>query len=359
MVIGWGLSYHAAMREGGFRNVGGLAQRLTSGLARGRGTSIARLRADWPAIAGAELARTTQPETLQAGRGGRAGGKALRLRVAGAAALEVQHMREQLIERVNAYFGYRAVDDIRLVQGAIAQRPLPRVTPKPDAATAAAAAARVAGVKDPELRSALARLGARVATGRRGVLLGLVGAAFLGTDLRAQQAALAITEKDRVLGRASAPITIVEYASLGCFACARFHAEILPPIKRQWIDSGRAKLVYRHFSLDNPATRAGHLVECLAPNAFFPAIEALFAAQDRWSRAGDPFTEAGAAAGLTPSATKACQINGRPLEKVLTDVQSGQQLGVTSTPTLFINGEKHVNPPDARALDQVLTRLVR
>lgn len=347
------------MREGGFRNIGGLAQRLTSGIAKGRGASIARLRADWPAIAGAELSRTTQPEALLARRGGGAGGKALRLRVASAAALEVQHMREQLIDRVNAYFGHRAVDDIRLVQGAIAARPLPRVTPKPDAATAAAAQARVASVKDPELRAALARLGARVASSRRGVLLGLLAAPFVARDLRAQQAALALTEKDRLLGRASAPITIIEYASLSCFGCARFHAEILPPIKRQWIDSGRARLIYRHFPFDNPATRAAHLVECLAPNAFFPALEAIFAAQDRWSRASDPFSAAAEAAGLTPSAAKACQINGQPLEKVLADVQSGQALGVTGTPTLFINGQKHVNPPDALAIDQILMRLAR
>ena len=84
------VSYHGAMRVGGFRTVGGLAQRLASGMAKGRGTSIARLR------------------------------------VAGSAALEVQHMREQLIDRVNAYFGRRTIDDIKLVQGAIAERPLPR-----------------------------------------------------------------------------------------------------------------------------------------------------------------------------------------------------------------------------------------
>ena len=349
------------MRQGGFRNVGGLAQRLTSGLAKGRGTSIARLRADWPAIAGAELSRTTQPEALLAGRSGRAGAKALRLRVAGAAALEVQHMREQLIDRVNAYFGHRAVDDIRLVQGAIAQRPLPPVLRRPDAATAAAIESQVKSVKDPELRSALARLGARVATGstgRRSVLLGLVGAAFVARETRAQNV-LALTEKDRVLGRPAAPITIIEYASLSCWSCARFHAETLPPIKQRWIDTGRAKLAFRHFPLDNPATRAGHLLECLPPAAFFPAVEALFAAQDRWTRAADPFAEAAAVAGLTPSAAKACQVNGQPLEKVLTDVQSGQRLGVTATPTLFINGQNHGNPGDPAAFEAILTRLLR
>src|SRR5580692_1126406 len=130
-----GLAYGAAFervsmqenrRAGGFRTVGGLAQALTAGLARkgaggGRLASIVRLRGDWQAIVGPELARCTEPEALIAGRGGKDGAKLLRLKVAGAAALEVQHMSGQIVERVNAYFGHRQIDDIRLMQGAIAR----------------------------------------------------------------------------------------------------------------------------------------------------------------------------------------------------------------------------------------------
>ena len=161
------------MRESGFRAIGNLAQRLTAGVAKERGGSIVRLRADWSAIAGPELARKTRPEALLANRG--RAGKVLRLRVAGAAALEVQHMQGQLIERVNAYFGHRAIDDIRLVQGAIVSVPTPRPVPKPDAQTTARMEGRVADVKDPDLRAALARLGARVTLNRRGILLGRAG----------------------------------------------------------------------------------------------------------------------------------------------------------------------------------------
>ena len=93
-------------RAGGFRAVGGLTQALTAGLARkgsgaGRLASIVKLRNDWQAIVGPELARCTEPEALIAGRGGKAGAKLLRLKVAGAAALEV-HTGGQIVERVNA-----------------------------------------------------------------------------------------------------------------------------------------------------------------------------------------------------------------------------------------------------------------
>jgi hypothetical protein len=344
------------MRASGFRNVGALAQRLTSGMAKGRGTSIAGLQANWSAIVGADMARSTQPDALLSGRGGRAGAKTLRLRVSGAAALEVQHMSGQLVERVNAFFGHRVVEDIRLQQGIIARAPAPRLPPKPTPAAKQVAEQKVADVKDPELRAALARLGAHVASGRRGVLLGLLGVFAFGDELRAQPNQLAITEKDRVLGRADAPNTIVEYASLSCWSCARFHNEVLPVVKRRWIDNGRAKLVYRHFPLDSVATKAAHLVECLPPASFFGAVEAMFKGQDSWVRAADPGAESAKVAGISGSAAYACQVNPSPLNKVLSDVQSGQALGVTSTPTLFINGQNHGNPGDPDAIEAILRK---
>src|SRR5882757_3831886 len=124
-------SLKGSMRENGFRAVGGLAQRLASGLAKGRGASIARLRAEWSAVVGPDLARVTRPEALTAGRGRSA--KLLRLRVSGAAALEVQHKAGQVVERVNAYFGHKMIDDIRLVQGPIAATATAPPRPAPDA----------------------------------------------------------------------------------------------------------------------------------------------------------------------------------------------------------------------------------
>ena len=56
------------MRENGFRAIGGLAQKLTSGMAKGRGASIVRLKADWPAVVGPELARTTIAEIITENR---------------------------------------------------------------------------------------------------------------------------------------------------------------------------------------------------------------------------------------------------------------------------------------------------
>jgi hypothetical protein len=357
------------MRENGFRAIGGLAQRLTSGIAKGRGASIARLRAEWTAIVGPDLARLTQPESLLSGRGARASsngaGKALRLRVAGAAALEVQHKSGQLVERVNAYFGHKMIDDIRLVQGVIAARPAPKPIPVPDPAIVTRVAERAASVKDPELRAALTRLGARVSS-RRHVMLGALGAALVARDLRAQELPreklLGALPGDHILGKADAPNTLIDYASFTCPHCANFYIAVMPTLRKEWIDTGKLRLIHRHFPSDMVATRASQLTECAAPDKFFVIADRLFRKQVEWLSVGDPEVEMVkvlADQGVTPEGAQACFANDRLLDKVLADVQSGQTLGVRFTPTLFINEENYANPGTADAIAAILRQVGR
>ena len=356
------------MRENGFRAIGGLAQRLASGIAKGRGASIARLRAEWSAIVGPDLARTTRPEALVAGRGARnstSGGKLLRLRVSGAAALEVQHQTGQIVERVNAYFGHKMIDDIRLVQGAIARALPPPVTPAPDPRTVTQVAARAAAVEDPDLRAALTRLGARLA-GRRGVLAGMLGALFVADDLRAQEMTRAKLldpmPGDHILGDPKAPNTLIDYASFTCPHCATFYIAVLPTLRRDWIDTGRLRLIHRHFPSDIYATRAAQLAECAPPDRFYATCDALFRGQVEWMTAPDPLVDMVtvlAAQGVTPAGAQACFDSNLALDKVVADVQSGQALGVSATPTLFINEENYANPGGADAIAAILRQVGR
>ena len=362
------------MRENGFRAVGGLAQRLASAIARtrakdGRGASIARLRAEWSAIAGPDLARSTRPEALVAGRGARgstSGGKLLRLRVSGAAALEVQHQTGQIVERVNAYFGHKLVDDIRLVQGTIARTPPPLVPPAPDPQTVSRVAQKAASVTDPELRAALTRLGARVALNRRGVLALGVGALFVRDDLHAQDLSrlklLEPTPEDHILGNRDAPNTLIDYASFTCPHCANFYIAVLPTLRREWIDTGRLRLIHRHFPSDLVATRAAQITECVPPDRFYPTADALFRNQVEWLAGNDPLADMVkvlAAQGVTPESAEACYADNRALDKVVADVQSGQALRVTFTPTLFINEENYANPGGADAIAAILRQVGR
>ena len=262
---------------------------------KGRGASIARLRAEWSAIVGPDLARITRPEALLAGRGARPAraGKVLRLRVPGASALEVQHMTGQLVERVNAYFGHRMIDDIRLVQGADRRataarhaRARPRNRDAGGRTGRFGEGSRAAGRADPPGRPCRDRPAARAA--------GRPGAALVGRDLRAQDLSrdklLDALPGDHILGKADAPNTLIDYASFTCPHCANFYIAVMPTLRKEWIDTGKLRLIHRHFPSDQVATRASQLTECAPPDKFFAMVELLFRTQVDWLSVGDPWS---------------------------------------------------------------------
>jgi hypothetical protein len=149
-------------RRGGLKAIGAHVARLTGPLARRRGTTTARLAAEWSLIVGPEIARHSLPERLS----GRPGGGTLRLRVESTLALEVQHLAPQLIERINGHFGQPVVARLQIVQGPLPHRPVPRPTgPAPlDPVRRRALQQRLAPVADAGLRGALERLGRAILT---------------------------------------------------------------------------------------------------------------------------------------------------------------------------------------------------
>src|SRR5690242_11284951 len=95
-----------------------------------------------------------------------------------------------------------------------------------------------------------------------------------------------ITADDRILGDPAAPITIVEFASLTCPHCADFDANTLPKLKADWIDTGKARLVFKDFPLDQAAVRAAMLARCAPPSQFYAFINELFHTQTTWATGG-------------------------------------------------------------------------
>ena len=153
-------------RGGGPRAIAQQLPKIASAALRTGGLGAAQLLMNWREIMGPELADTTRPERLSFPRGERRDGT-LRLRVAPGAALELQHRAQQVLERINGFFGYRAVERLALVQGKLPPRPAPPAPPRPLApAESANLARRVGLVPEGELRDALARLGEAVARSR-------------------------------------------------------------------------------------------------------------------------------------------------------------------------------------------------
>ena len=147
-----------APRAGGIRHLAGFLPRLTRAALGRRGFAEGGIVTDWAAIVGPDLAAGSLPERLSFAPGARRDGT-LQVRVTGVLALELQHLEPVVIERINGYFGYRAVARLKIRQG-----PLPRGRTRPaplppDPAVAREVDEAVAGVADPLLRAALAGFG--------------------------------------------------------------------------------------------------------------------------------------------------------------------------------------------------------
>jgi protein-disulfide isomerase len=175
------------------------------------------------------------------------------------------------------------------------------------------------------------------------------------------QTGLSIARDDRILGSPDAPITIVEYASLTCPHCAHFANDVLPELKKKWIDTGKAKLVLRDFPLDEPALRAAMIARCAPPDRYYAYVDTFFASQDKWVMARD-YREALARlvklGGMNKEEFDSC-LNNSALENKIVEgrLVASKELEVNSTPTFFINGRKFTGAPTVEEFDKALSGL--
>ena len=146
-----------------------------------------------------------------------------------------------------------------------------------------------------------------------------------------------------VLGNPEAPITIIEYASLTCPHCAEFDKTVLPQLKTAYIDTGKAKLVYRDFPLDGVALKASMIARCLPSDRYFPFIDALFKQQSSWAYGGDPKTglqRMARLAGMSQDTFDKCFDDKSLEDQVLQErLEGSRQFDIQGTPTLIVNGK--------------------
>src|SRR5690606_21672580 len=91
---------------------------------------------------------------------------------------------------------------------------------------------------------------------------------------------------DLVLGNPDAKVTIVEYASMTCPHCANFNKRVLPELKKKYIDTGQARLIFREFPLDDLAAAGAMLARCAGDNAL-PMVDVLFVKREEWVTRND------------------------------------------------------------------------
>ena len=161
----------------------------------------------------------------------------------------------------------------------------------------------------------------------------------------AQFGQVPLTEDDITIGKADAPITIVEYASLTCPHCATFDAEVMPQLKTEYIDTGKVRYVYRDFPLDRLALTASVVARCAGRDRYFGFVEAFFASQQTWARAQNPVEALGRIArlgGMGDGEFDSCLKDQAALDKVLAQrLEAEKTYKIQSTPTLLIQGDRY------------------
>lgn len=152
-----------------------------------------------------------------------------------------------------------------------------------------------------------------------------------------------VSEDDLVMGDRNAPVTIVEYASLTCPHCARFHTLVLPAVKKDYVDTGKVRLVYRDFPLDNLAFAGSMLARCGGRDQAFGFLSALYASQSSWAHSRNPLAALKRIArlgGLQEAKFDAC-LKDKSLQSAIAQqrLDGTNKYNVRSTPTIIVNGK--------------------
>jgi protein-disulfide isomerase len=166
---------------------------------------------------------------------------------------------------------------------------------------------------------------------------------------------------DMILGDPNAPIEIIEYSSMTCPHCAAFHVNTLPELKAQYLDTGRAKLVFREFPLDRVALVVSVIARCMGEERFFDFVDVMFRTQEQWSHSQDPIGEIKKIVrmgGQDPDMVDTCLEDQALIDGILAIRLAGdEQYEINSTPTFIVNGENVSGNMSFEKFDELLLEL--
>lgn len=186
---------------------------------------------------------------------------------------------------------------------------------------------------------------------------------FLPYSANAQEASedlSAIIEMTQ--GDENAPVEFIEYASFTCPHCADFHIDIYPKLKKDYINKGKIKFVYREVYFDRFGVWASMLARCAGPDRFFGIIDELYRKQSVWADSDKSDIEVrkelekiGYLAGLKNESINRCFQDSDKLKSLIAWFQNNSETDkVKSTPTFVINGEKYPNEKNYEKLTEIL-----
>ena len=156
--------------------------------------------------------------------------------------------------------------------------------------------------------------------------------------------------EEMVMGDPDAPLTVIEYASFTCPHCASFHENTYGDLKKNYIDTGKIKFVFREIYFDKYGIWASMIARCAGPKKFFGLTDILLSSQSTWARAGDDLaivnelSKIARLAGLEEEQIQSCLRDGDKIKALVAWYKDNATAdGVRSTPSFMIDGQLYSN----------------
>jgi protein-disulfide isomerase len=186
----------------------------------------------------------------------------------------------------------------------------------------------------------------------------LGGVALASMAAMAQAAPKPGAGADMAMGNPKAPVTIVEYASVGCPHCAVWARQVFPALKAKYIDTGKARFVLREMLTGNSEmAAAGFLTaRCAGPAKYFQVVEGVYAAQEKLEQEGPgPLRAIAKSAGLNDAQFDACLGDASALAALQARSNLAAEVDkINGTPTFVTNGRKYDGEQSLADLDTAI-----
>lgn len=183
----------------------------------------------------------------------------------------------------------------------------------------------------------------------------------LGLSVRSAHAAeVSYAKGDVAVGEADAPVTVIEYASMTCPHCARFHIDTFKDFKKKYVDTGQVRMIFREFPFDEQALRASMLARCSGEDRYFAVVDLLFTQKDQWvgkQNYLDVLAQLARFTGMSRETFNACMASEALVTQILQTRKNGhEEFEVASTPSFVVNGDLYTGAMTLSEWDDILAK---
>ena len=175
---------------------------------------------------------------------------------------------------------------------------------------------------------------------------------------------LEVTEDDFVIGDKNAPVTIIEYASLSCSHCADFHNNTLEDLIKEYVDTGKARIVFRDFPFNYPALIGSMVLRCIPEDVRYDYMNALFQLQPKWvvrenAKSTQELYKIMQSGGMTKEEFETCTNNVELENTILQALIAAQnEFNIQSTPSFLINGNLVEGNKSIKEFRQIIDKIL-